>query len=1058
MQGFKRMGVLCLAAVPLFGAEYALDVRNGREARENAVVSHAVTREWALQAATHTLAEVTERGTVPVPCGVDASGRRPVLFWLLSGKTEPGAVRRFVWREGRSAALSGPGLHVRSDASSIAVSNGYFALKHPARGGGGFPGDIVYARSGHADPELYFLDRIVRPQGEGGRLAQYCARDCAESEARVVFASPLRVTVEARTGFGPNASRTPGLPQAVYRYSYSAFSPVVEVEARYEREDDGPWRELHFLHLSRRERRYERFVAGDAVQTHALQPKGAKSRAFTAGQWAVMSDASDACGVGFDGAVCWDASNEFVYYLRSGHASWEGRAHRFEGGLYFGPAQEAAGYASWLGSSRQPEVRFIRDGKAWVPVEPETLAAAHVLENRALRLAFDSAENGFGCLGIENRLADNARFVHPRPEVAGLWSLSFSTLPDASGRRERVELDNRSPAVRRAAVRSRGGLAFVWEGLDLPGEKGAVDVRAEIGLEPGDGASAWRLKVVNRSRRFGVWESAYPLLSGVAEPGTADVLLPRGNWGGSLLPRHRGRYEGRYPSAACPLQLLAFHLGEAGLYVAAHDGAACAKRFVVTGDQDVSVRTPAAHAGVPGAAGVPDFPVVVAAYAGDWWQAARRYRTWATRQVWASKGPVRQRADYPRRLEDLGFWMILSGDPAGVTRNMAEAARLFPDMPVGVHWYVWHQIPFDHSYPEYFPAKTGMAEATRAMTESGQTVMPYINARLWDEQIPSFAGAYAAACKQPTGTNYVETYGSGRNLVPMCPATPLWQSKVQEICHRLIAECGVNAIYLDQIGAAAPAACYDASHGHPVGGGGYWTDGYRTLLTPVKREAQRAGVALTTENTAEPYMDTVDAYLAWNPRHQEDVPLLPAVYSGYTTYFTSPQSPSDSLDAFCAAQARDFLWGCQLGWNGEWILQPQHREKQQFQLELCRYRRLLKAFLVYGQLVDEIRPLNRVPESTHLWHRNAPHPATLPAVLGTVWRDAAGRTALVVVNASAVPQRLELRVAPDAGSRGGSRLSHVTPAGAAEIPLDSGGAVLGDLAPREIRALVLTPR
>ncbi len=1056
-----RLACLVLFAVRLWGADYTVEVRNGGCERDNAVVSQPVTREWTASCATHTLVETADGRASPVPCGVDASGEAPVLFWVLSGKTAPGAVRRFAWVPGTAVSAPASDLRVTAEADAIAVENGWFRLKHPARGGGGFPYDITYAQSGHADPQLYFLDRIVRPQGGDGRLAQYCARDCADAETRVVYQSPLRVTLEARTGFGKKAADTPGQPRAIYRYTYTASSPVVEVSARYTREDDGPWRELHFLHLSRQERRYSQFVTGDAGQAYALQTKGTRSRAVTGAQWAVMSDAADACGAGFDGAVCWDASDEFVYYIRSGHAAWEGRTHRFDGGLYFGPAKDAAWYAQWMGRERLPEIRFLRDGKPWVPTERETLAGAFELENRALRVVFDAAGNGFDCLGIENRLAEDTRFVRTRDGAAGLWSLSFKTPPDAAGRQESVEINNRSPAARRSAGCSRRGLEFVWQGIDLPGEPGVVDVRAEVRLDPGEGESAWRIKVDNRSKRFALWENAYPLLRGVAQPGMADVLLPLGNWGGTLLRRHRGRYEGRYPSAGCPVQVLAFNLGEAGLYFASHDGASRTKRLVVTPDQDVSFRLLAENADVPGAAGAPDYPVVIATYRGDWWQAARRYRAWATRQAWTAKGPVRQRGDAPKRLAELGFWMILNGEPSGVTNNMAETARLFSGMPVGVHWYNWHRIPFDHSYPEYFPAKAGMAEATRAMTDKGQTVMPYINARLWDRDIPSFAGAFPAACKQVTGTNYVETYGSGRNLVPMCPATRLWQDQVREICHRLMSECGVNAIYLDQIGAAVPAACYDASHGHPTGGGRHWTDGYRTMLTPIKAEASRSGVVLTTENTAEPYMDTIDAYLAWNPRHQEDVPLLPAVYSGYTVYFTSPQAPQDSLDAFCAAQARDFLWGCQLGWNGDWILREPHREKQRFQLALCRCRLAAKDFMVYGQLVDEIRPLNSVPELTHQWHRTQPHAARLPAVMGTVWRDDRGRLAVFVVNTSGVPQTFDFQVEPQRWlkSRGPWRLASLTPEG--EAPVGTGDVsrvCLGDLQPREIRIFVLAPR
>ncbi len=1052
--------VLILLCARLLAADYTLEVRNGAAARTNAVVSHTVTRAWAQEAATRTLAEVTDGEPVPVPCGVDASGERPALSWLLAGPTAPGAVRRFAWVPKMDAPLWAGDLRVTTNAASIAVANGFFRLSQPVSGGGGFPRDVTYVQSGHSDPQLYFLDRIVRPRD--GKLAQFCAKECEDAQTRVVCQTPLRVTVETRTGFGKRAAETPGNPRVTYRYTYTAFSPVVEVSARYTREDSEPWSELHFLHLSRQERRYTAFVTGDPFAEHALQPKGAPSRSVAAPQWAVMADRDDACGAGFDGAVCWDASNQFVYYVRSASEAWEGRTHRFDGGLYFGPAKDGAWYAGWMGRGRQPEIRFFRDGKPWVPVEQETLRGAHELKNRALRVVFDTAQNGFDCLGIENRLVEDTRFVRTREGAAGLWALTFKAPPDAAGQQESAVLDNRcAGAVRVTSERVRNGIDFVWSGLGLPGEPCAVDVRAEVRLEPGEGASAWRLKVTNRSRRFGLWSSDFPTLLGVAEPGTADVLLPRGNWGGTLLTHHRGRYNGHYPSAGCPLQMLAFNLGQSGLYLAAHDGAARDKRVVVTAEQDVTFRLLAENAGVPGAAGAPDYPVVIAAYTGDWWQAARRYRDWALQQTWTAKGPIRQRTDSPKSLQDVGLWMLLNGKPEKVTRAMLDAEKLYAGVPVGVHWYCWHQIPFDNSYPEYFPTLDGMGAAARALTGRGQTVMPYINARLWDRDIPSFAGAYGAACKQPSGTNYVETYGSGRSLVPMCPYTRLWQDKVQEVCHRLMDECGVNAIYLDQIGAAAPAACYDASHGHAAGGGRYWSDGYRTLLNRIRREAVAKGTALTTENTAEPYMDTVDAYLAWNPRHAEDVPLLPAVYSGYTVYFTSPQAAQDSLDAFCAAQARDFLWGCQLGWNDPWILQEAHREKQRFQYALCRYRQAAKDFLVYGQLLDEVRPVNAVPEAAHLWNRTQPHTARLPAVMATLWKDDRGRLAVFVVNTSGVPRPFAFTLEPQRWlkARGPWRLSALTPEGESAVDLEKDlQAVLGDLQPREIRALILTPK
>jgi hypothetical protein len=1032
-----------------WGGGYTLEVRNGPHARRDAVVSQAVTRDWVELARSRSLVETTGGLELPVPFALDASGEAPVLSFLLRGETAADTRRTFAWSARGAGAGFDSDLRVFTNAASVCMGNAFFRLEHPARGGGGFPRNVAFSRSAQEDPRLYFLDRAVRPKAEGGPLASYCAKDCEDACARVVFASPLRVVVETRTGFGRVGADTPGRPQAVYRYAYTANSPVVEVSARYSREDDAPWRELHFLHLTRADRHYASFVTGDPAQTHAMQPKGARSRAVSAPQWAVMADGTNACGVGCEGALCWDASDEFVYYVRRACAPWEGRACGYDGSLYFGPAGDAAWYSAWLGAERRPEVRCFKDGRPWVPVEPAPARGEHELLGRELKLAFAGAERGFDCVGVENRLAGGARFVNARPEEAGLWALTFS------GGGETARLDNRAAARRVTAERGRDALTFCWTGLSLPGEAACVDVRAEVRLAAG--ASEWRLFVTNRSARFGLFATDYPLLRGVAPRGAADVLLPRGNWGGSLLPHFAGAYSGRYPSHGCPVQMMAFQLGEAGLYVAAHDGGARPKELSVSRELSATVRVPAADAGVPGAAGAPDFPVVVAAYTGDWWEAARRYRAWATKQAWTAKGPIGSRADYPARMRDVGFWMLLSGAPDGVAKNMEQAAALYPGMPLGVHWYSWHQIPFDNSYPEYFPTKPGMPEATRAMAAQGVTVMPYINARLWDRDIPSFAGAWAASCKQPSGTNYVETYGSGRSLVPMCPHTKLWQGKVQEVCGRLLDECGVGGIYLDQIGSAAPVLCYDASHGHPLGGGRHWVDGYHAMLRQVKDAAARRGALLTTEDSAEPYMDVIDGCLAWNERRQEDVPLLPAIYSGYTVYFTSPQAAHDSLDAFCAAQGRDFLWGCQLGWNDPWILREEHREKQRFQLELCRLRLAAKEFLVCGQLVDELRLDEPAPVLAETWNRRQPHLARVPAVMGTVWRDSASRLAVFAVNASGSPQRASFRVDPARWGcgRGPWRVSELTAGGARPLDAGAGRVLLGDLPPHSARALVL---
>jgi hypothetical protein len=1003
-----------------------------------------------------------------VAWALDRSGATPVLAWVMPGVTPPGAVRRFAMVPGQPAVPTAGDLRVTLTPAAITLSTAYFEVTHPRRGGGGFPRQVGFRISGNRDAELFYMDRLFRRGGDAAGQGQFSAADDPESTAEVVFESPVRVVVEARTRYTRGGSPAPGNPRLVYRYVYTPFSPVIDVTVEAVRDDDTPWDEQHVLHLSRTAYHYTSFVSGPPPVEQAMQTPGARSRAAAGAGWAVMATAADAVGVGGGPVTCWDAADEFVYYIVRSRESWPGRRQAFAGSLYVGPAAaDFAWYERWLGSARAAAVRLVSAADSASATAADAGVGAYEVRNDALRLTFADAAGGFACTGINNLLGAGARFVHPRDQAPGFWRLTFRTPPAPAGTPAtpavEASLDNRA-AAELAATASAGPegrtLTFTWRGLDLPGEPDAVDVTATVRLAPGSGESEWRLSLVNRSTRFGLADATYPLLAGVCLPGTADVMQPRGNWGGTLVRQSRAAMHLPYPSAACPVQFMAFNLGGLGLYLGAHDDGARTKVLAISAEQDASFVTTAENAGLPGASVAAPFPVVIAAYQGDWWQAAKRYRAWATTQTWTRKGWIAERTDVPKHMQDIGLWWLASGTPAELKPLMLKAEKACP-LPIGLHWYCWHEIPFDNSYPEYFPTKPGFAEAVRELTARGQVIMPYINGRLWDRDIPSFAAkGLPGACKQPDGEVYTEEYGSGRKLAPMCPATALWQDKVTEICQRLMTECGVNAIYLDQIGAAAPVPCYDPAHGHPLGGGRHWVDGYRVMLDRIKAEATARNVGLTTENTGEPYMDNIDAYLAWNPRFDTDIPLLPAVYSGYTLYFTSPQEAQDDLDAFVMAQGRDFLWGCQLGWNGDWLLNPEHAAKLDFELALGRMHLAAKDFMVHGELLDEIRPLQPLPVASSVWNRSSRHTASLAAVQGTLWRARDGRLAALLVNYTDRPVALSYEVRLGAGGPAADWLvQRLTPQGLAPWRQVRGPTVRRDevLEGREIRALVFAP-
>jgi hypothetical protein len=178
------------------------------------------------------------------------------------------------------------------------------------------------------------------------------------------------------------------------------------------------------------------------------------------------------------------------------------------------------------------------------------------------------------------------------------------------------------------------------------------------------------------------------------------------------------------------------------------------------------------------------------------------------------------------------------------------------------------------------------------------------------------------------------------------------------------------------------------------------------MLEPLRQFAHRHGMFLTTENNAEPYADTIDAFLIWLPRSGDEIPLITAVYSGWTVYFASPVREGMEPDAFAMVQGRDLLWGCQPGWMGFDLLEPGQKEQAEYLLECARYRRALEKFLLEGELVGELAPLEAPPPMEANWGGwKGTHAARLPAVMSSVWRAPDGNLALLIANLSREPRR-----------------------------------------------------
>ena len=197
--------------------------------------------------------------------------------------------------------------------------------------------------------------------------------------------------------------------------------------------------------------------------------------------------------------------------------------------------------------------------------------ASLALDGSGIRIEFDSAERGFGCLAIKNKLGKKeVQFGNGAADGQrlGLWAMKFWKDGKSSPNRW---LTNHSPSSRSFDI-ANGVARFSWKGLSLAEEKNVVDVTATVSLSE-DGASAqWRISVENRSKTWGLAELEYPVVSHVVASNTASALLPSGNLGGRLYERYSegGRFQ--YPHGLVPVQTLAFMQDGTGLQFTALDG------------------------------------------------------------------------------------------------------------------------------------------------------------------------------------------------------------------------------------------------------------------------------------------------------------------------------------------------------------------------------------------------------------------------------------------------------------------------------------------------------
>jgi hypothetical protein len=695
---------------------------------------------------------------------------------------------------------------------------------------------------------------------------------------------------------------------------------------------------------------------------------------------------------------------------------------------------------------------------AGAPVDP---SKGLVLANRHVRLEFEPG--GMGLKAMVD-VEGGVNHIPSRPGPHALWEVSF-------GRGAQVRsIDNNYKPCNFARLEKLAGGAqravMEWNDLRWWLEDGVVTVRVQVDLPADDGVAEWRIFVENRSDYWGLWSVTYPLVDGFPATGEYDIARPTFGSGGHLLKGWNKRIEARYPSGGWPMQFAALMKGRNAVYFGTQDSEARAKDFVIEPGVKLAVVHYPDNMGVAGSDYPDYYPVMLGVYQGRWVEAAERYRSWALAQKWSRAGKVSARPEMSALIKNVGAWVQdgwawqgREGTPAEMNEPFLAAQKMM-GVPMGIHWYTWHQTPFDNQYPHFLPAKAGFRERVKQLVDQGFLVMPYINGSSADFNIPDFAKFAPHAIRDEAGGLRMSRYSdaAGR-LLAMCPSQEFWQGAISGVVDRLVREEGVNGVYIDQISAMKQDLCFDANHGHPIGGGRYWADGNRDLLRKVENVAHRNGrqVVITSEGADEIFFDLLDANLTWAQATDWEIPLMQVVYSGYTLFFASPCDFTASERLFHFAQGQAFLDGRQIGWMSLNLFKPEYAGKAAYFRQCARYRVAARKFVTYGRLREPIEPFVAVPafsEDGFGWAQK--HRGTVPSAEGRLWQSEDGHLGVLLANYVNEEVPFAYRIDPAKfGLKGGRhRLSEITPEGSRELGLSAGVVERREvLAPLQIKVI-----
>jgi hypothetical protein len=581
--------------------------------------------------------------------------------------------------------------------------------------------------------------------------------------------------------------------------------------------------------------------------------------------------------------------------------------------------------------------------------------------------------------------------------------------------------------------------------------------------------------------------------------------------------RKQGLRYSPYPEGfnGSSMQFMAYYAeGRGGFYFATRDQGKSMKWYNFFKDvESGALMASFMHQNPVVAAGLdftPDYPIEISAlFAGSWYEAAARYKRWATQQSWTAQG---QTVDRPQRakwlLEEVGICTF--GVNAGYDRAAwLDAFHQMAGRPVfhilGPNWAragqnYMNSIPAG-ALEEWLPA-TLSAENLATIRRNGDYWAPFEF-----DLLCSHKGSRPEPVMEARMLLPYHKYSFDRYWFPfMCPATDFWHDFHVARDRAIVEEYAPDSIYYDISVNNVLMTCRSPHHNHEPGGGEEITNAFATIFADTKAAMSESagrymplGAEMMTELMI-PYFDYYQARAEASPVSNfeadfwrqwliegkvEKIPLFAYVYHEYGPIRMdgwAKLSPEVG-DIFYWVGSRVTLWGGLFELNYEFSAletldgkddEPSEHyfhfdrrsfsidpDKAAFVAEVARARTgWANPYLSYGIMVA--LPALEVPKITlkyffyngsqHLPHYEQQGEITVPSVVCTAWNFQGEKAAILFVNLQTEEQAIQVPL--ELAHYGLKRDQGVS----LFRMLEDEGISLGTAKPQQVITLTLPPR